>query len=144
MRSPLSRKSPCLLLDVCVRARHKATANPPRRSMQSERGWVDRHRGRGYSRRMGLSTPRTLRFRLSKALAENQHWAVTSFPAIVQRATGHSERWAFVDHATDPDGLHEWRYEVQGFRRWTSSWIISFTNSRIACCSMNGTASRRI
>ncbi len=63
---------------------------------------------------MGLSTPRTLRFRLSKALAENQHWAVTSFPAIVQRATGHSERWAFVDHATDPDGLHEWRYEVQG------------------------------
>lgn len=58
---------------------------------------------------------RTVQFRLSAALAGTQGWAVAAFPAIVQRATGHSERWALVEQSVDADdGAPSWRYEVQG------------------------------
>ena len=37
------------------------------------------------------------------------------FPAIIQRATGYSERWTLVEQSVDAaDGTPAWRYEVQG------------------------------
>ncbi|TAL09434.1 MAG: hypothetical protein EPO02_10150 [Nitrospirae bacterium] len=58
---------------------------------------------------------RTVLFSLSSALIDNQRWAVGAFPAIVRRATGHSERWELVEQSVDEaDGATAWRYEVQG------------------------------
>lgn len=63
---------------------------------------------------MGFSS-RTVQFSLSPALAASQEWAVTVFPAIIQRATGYSERWTLVEQSVDAaDGTPAWRYEVQG------------------------------
>jgi len=60
-------------------------------------------------------THRTVRFNLSPALATSQGWAVKVFPAIIQRATGYSERWTLVEQSVDTDdGTPAWRYEVQG------------------------------
>jgi hypothetical protein len=54
-------------------------------------------------------------FSLSKALVEAQRWAVDSFPAIVSRATGYSERWALVGQTTDDEtGMCTWQYRVEG------------------------------
>ena len=65
-------------------------------------------------KRMGLPH-RTVWLRLSAALAASQGWAVEAFPAIVQRATGYSERWTLVEQSADQtDGTLTWRYEVQG------------------------------
>lgn len=63
---------------------------------------------------MAFVSPRTVRFSLSQALAENQHWAVEVFPAIVQRATGYSERWTLMERSVDAAGAPAWEYEVQG------------------------------
>ena len=64
---------------------------------------------------MALTSHRTVWFGLSKALADTQCWAVESFPAIIQRATGHSERWALVGLATnDKTGMRSWQYDVEG------------------------------
>lgn len=58
---------------------------------------------------------RTVLFSLSSALADNQQWAVGAFPAIVRRATGHSERWELMEQSVDAaDGTMAWRYAVQG------------------------------
>lgn len=62
---------------------------------------------------MSLSS-RTVRFNLSPALAAGQGWAVEVFPAIVQRATGYSERWALVERSVDTAGAPAWEYAVQG------------------------------
>lgn len=62
---------------------------------------------------MSLSS-RTVRFNLSPALAAVQGWAVEVFPAIVQRATGHSERWRLVERSVDAEGAPAWEYAVQG------------------------------
>jgi hypothetical protein len=54
-------------------------------------------------------------FSLSKALTETQGWALESFPNIVRRATGYSERWALVGQATDDEtGTRTWQYDVEG------------------------------
>ncbi len=54
-------------------------------------------------------------FSLSKALAESQRWAVDSFPTIVRRATGSSERWTLREQTYDAAReTPMWRYEVQG------------------------------
>ena len=75
---------------------------------------VDPPRGDGYAEFMAPSR-RTVLFSLSSALADNQQWAVGAFPAIVERATGHSERWALMEQSVDAaDGAMVWRYEVQG------------------------------
>ena len=64
---------------------------------------------------MTSASHRTVRFSLSQALAENQQWAVAAFPAIIQRATGYSERWTLVEQSVDAaDGTPAWRYDVQG------------------------------
>lgn len=64
---------------------------------------------------MGRTSHRTVWFSLSKALGEAQRWAVGGFPAIIQRATGYSERWALVGHMTDKDGgIHSWQYDIEG------------------------------
>ncbi len=53
-------------------------------------------------------------FSLSKALAESQDWAVDSFPTIVLRATGSSERWTLKEQTYDAAReTPMWRYEVQ-------------------------------
>jgi hypothetical protein len=58
---------------------------------------------------------RTIQFNVSKTLSESQAWAIDSFPAIMERATGYSERWALLDASTDEQtGTHTWRYRVQG------------------------------
>jgi hypothetical protein len=62
---------------------------------------------------MSLSR-RTVRFALSPVLAAGQQWAVHAFPAVIQRATGYSERWTLVEQSVDDDGAPAWRYEVQG------------------------------
>ncbi len=36
------------------------------------------------------------------------------FPAIVQRATGYSERWTLLKRSIDASGAPAWEYEVQG------------------------------
>ena len=54
-------------------------------------------------------------FSLSKALSESQRWAIDSFPAIVQRATGHSEHWGLLEETLDEaTGASIWRYNVYG------------------------------
>lgn len=64
---------------------------------------------------MAFTSRRTVLFSLSQALVENQHWAVEAFPAIIQRATGYSERWMLAEQSVDAaDGTAAWRYEVQG------------------------------
>lgn len=64
---------------------------------------------------MGLTSHRMVSFSLSKALGEAQHWAVETFPTIIQRATGYSERWALVNRMTDDaSGTRTWQYEVEG------------------------------
>jgi len=64
---------------------------------------------------MALTSHRTVWFSLSKALGETQRWAGETFPTIIQRATGYSERWALVEHMTDQEsGARTWRYEVVG------------------------------
>lgn len=76
---------------------------------------VDPHEMSGYPCLMALTSRRTVLFSLSQALVENQHWAVEAFPAIIQRATGYSERWTFAEQSVDAaDGTTAWRYEVQG------------------------------
>lgn len=58
---------------------------------------------------------RTVRFTLSPALAASQEWAADALPAVIQRATGYSERWTLVEQSVDAaDGTPAWRYEVQG------------------------------
>jgi len=67
-----------------------------------------------YAESMSLAR-RTVRFTLSPALAAGQAWAVKVFPAVIQRATGYSERWTLVEESVDAaDGAPTWRYEVQG------------------------------
>lgn len=64
---------------------------------------------------MTLSTHRMVWFSLSKVLVDSQCWAVESFPHIIQRATGYSERWAMVAQATDEEtGACTWQYDVEG------------------------------
>ena len=64
---------------------------------------------------MASSPYRTVWFSLSKALSENQPWAVGAFPTIIQRATGYSEGWTLVRHTCATDsGVHTWQYHVQG------------------------------
>jgi hypothetical protein len=58
---------------------------------------------------------RSVVFSLSKALSEGQRWAIESFPAIVQRATGYSEHWGLHEEAFDEaTGASIWRYNVYG------------------------------
>jgi hypothetical protein len=69
----------------------------------------------GYSGEVALSTNRTIRFNLSQALSDSQPWAIKSFPAILDRATGYSERWKLLEELKDEEsGAHTWRYQVQG------------------------------
>ena len=64
---------------------------------------------------MALSSSRTVRFSLSKALSDDQAWASGSFSAIVHRATGYSERWALREASTDEhSGIQTWQYHVEG------------------------------
>jgi hypothetical protein len=64
---------------------------------------------------MATSSFRTIQFKVSKTLGESQGWAIDSFPAIMERATGYSERWALLNASTDEQsGTHTWRYRVQG------------------------------
>jgi hypothetical protein len=57
---------------------------------------------------------RTVRFSLSKALSDSQLWAIESFPEIIQRATGYSERWALIERTRDEEsGTYTWQYQVQ-------------------------------
>ncbi len=64
---------------------------------------------------MTLTSRRAICFSLSKALGDSQRWAVESFPAIIQRATGYSERWALMGRTTDNDsGTRTWHYQVEG------------------------------
>jgi hypothetical protein len=64
---------------------------------------------------MGHTSHRTVSFNLSKALGEAQCWAVETFPTIIQRATGYSERWVLVSRMTDEaSGTRTWQYEVVG------------------------------
>jgi hypothetical protein len=59
-------------------------------------------------------TFRTVRFSLSKALSDSQLWAIESFPEIIQRATGYSERWSLIERTKDePSGTYTWQYQVQ-------------------------------
>jgi hypothetical protein len=61
------------------------------------------------------NSSRNILFTLSKSLAEGQGWALESFRAIIQRATGSSERWSFVEEARDQETeAYTWRYQVQG------------------------------
>ena len=64
---------------------------------------------------MSPSSTRTVRLSLSKALVESQQWAVDSFQAIIDRATGYNERWRLISRTTSEDsGTQTWHYEVQG------------------------------
>lgn len=64
---------------------------------------------------MAFVSRRTVQFSLSPALVAGQGWAADAFPAIIQRATGYSERWTLVEQSADRiDGTLTWRYEVQG------------------------------
>ena len=77
--------------------------------------WVDPCRTSGYPSFMAFVSRRTVQFSLSPALAASQEWAVKVFPAIIQRATGYSERWTLVERSVDAaDGATAWRYEAQG------------------------------
>ena len=61
------------------------------------------------------SASRNVLFTLSKSLTESQAWAIGSFPAIIRRATGHSEQWAILEERQDEEtGASSWRYQVQG------------------------------
>lgn len=64
---------------------------------------------------MDSNSSRNILFTLSKSLAEGQGWALESFRAIIQRATGGSEQWSFVEHARDQETeASSWRYQVRG------------------------------
>jgi hypothetical protein len=68
-----------------------------------------------YPEEMESSSSRTIQLNLSKALCESQPWAIDSFPAIMERATGYSERWALLNASQDEQtGTHTWRYRIQG------------------------------
>ena len=58
---------------------------------------------------------RSVLFSLSKALSDSQRWAIDSFPAIVQRATGYSEHWGLLEESLDTaTGATIWRYNAYG------------------------------
>jgi hypothetical protein len=62
-----------------------------------------------------MASFRNVLFSLSKALCESQRWAIDSFPAIVQRATGYSEHWGMLEETRDEaTGASIWRYNVYG------------------------------
>jgi len=61
------------------------------------------------------SASRNVLFTLSRSLTESQAWAIGSFPAIIRRATGHSEQWAILEERRDEEtGASSWRFQVQG------------------------------
>jgi hypothetical protein len=64
---------------------------------------------------MASSSFRTIQLKVSKTLSESQSWAMDSFPAIMERATGYSEQWALLNASIDEQtGTHTWQYRVQG------------------------------
>jgi len=62
-----------------------------------------------------MASCRSVVFSLSKTLTDHQSWAIDTFPAIFQRATGSSPQWRLLEETRDEaTGNSVWRYNIDG------------------------------
>ena len=81
-----------------------------------------------------MASFRSVMFSLSKALRESQRWVIDSFPAIVQRATGHSEQWGLLEETLDEQPAQHLAPISMSVRRYEFSVDISPRIVGRRCC----------